>query len=120
MNLIPKKVVLFSPFVRYVTDATVAIFVAVLLFVFPSEPPRICCWRSRSFNTGQLQAYRVKILHPSVNKNSINSGSLDLQPLISLLTQHHVSSPGKLPKKSCLGASYFFLEEDLLWPKEVK
>ncbi|RVE64962.1 hypothetical protein OJAV_G00131440 [Oryzias javanicus] len=41
----------FNSEAEYVTDATVAIFVAVLLFVLPSEPPRICCWRSRSFNT---------------------------------------------------------------------
>uniref|UniRef100_A0A672Y5S2 Solute carrier family 13 member 5a n=1 Tax=Sphaeramia orbicularis TaxID=375764 RepID=A0A672Y5S2_9TELE len=32
---------------KFVTDATVALFVAVLLFVLPSEPPRyLCCWRS--------------------------------------------------------------------------
>ncbi|KAK2827946.1 hypothetical protein Q5P01_018980 [Channa striata] len=32
---------------EFVTDATVSLFVAVLLFVLPSEPPRyLCCWRS--------------------------------------------------------------------------
>ncbi|XP_026184510.1 solute carrier family 13 member 5a [Mastacembelus armatus] len=32
---------------EFVTDATVALFVAVLLFVLPSEPPRyLCCWRT--------------------------------------------------------------------------
>lgn len=51
------------------TDATVAIFVAVLLFVLPSEPPRICCWKSRSFNTGELQVKKI----PSLNKELINS-----------------------------------------------
>uniref|UniRef100_A0A3P9HZG2 Solute carrier family 13 member 5b n=1 Tax=Oryzias latipes TaxID=8090 RepID=A0A3P9HZG2_ORYLA len=46
----------FNSEAEYVTDATVAIFVAVLLFVFPSELPRICCWRSRSFNTAPHQS----------------------------------------------------------------
>lgn len=32
---------------RFVTDATVSLFVAVLLFVLPSAPPQfLCCWRS--------------------------------------------------------------------------
>lgn len=32
---------------RFVTDATVSLFVAILLFVFPSEPPYfLCFWRS--------------------------------------------------------------------------
>ncbi|XP_074528782.1 Na(+)/citrate cotransporter-like [Halichoeres trimaculatus] len=38
---------IFNSNAEYVTDATVALFVAVLLFVLPSEPPRfLCCWRS--------------------------------------------------------------------------
>ncbi|TDH05423.1 hypothetical protein EPR50_G00142500 [Perca flavescens] len=37
----------FNTNAEYVTDATVALFVAVLLFVLPSEPPRfLCCWRN--------------------------------------------------------------------------
>ncbi|XP_068587717.1 Na(+)/citrate cotransporter-like isoform X3 [Cebidichthys violaceus] len=37
----------FNAKAEFVTDATVALFVAVLLFVFPSEPPRyLCFWRS--------------------------------------------------------------------------
>ncbi|XP_059207933.1 solute carrier family 13 member 5a [Centropristis striata] len=37
----------FNAKAEFVTDATVALFVAFLLFVFPSEPPRfLCCWRS--------------------------------------------------------------------------
>ncbi|XP_056140357.1 solute carrier family 13 member 5a [Lampris incognitus] len=37
----------FNAKAEFVTDATVAVFVAVLLFVLPSEPPRhLCCWRS--------------------------------------------------------------------------
>uniref|UniRef100_UPI0037E756C1 Na(+)/citrate cotransporter-like isoform X2 n=1 Tax=Semicossyphus pulcher TaxID=241346 RepID=UPI0037E756C1 len=38
---------LFNSKAEFVTDATVSLFVAVLLFVLPSEPPRLlCCWRS--------------------------------------------------------------------------
>ncbi|XP_030009405.1 solute carrier family 13 member 5-like [Sphaeramia orbicularis] len=38
---------IFNSKSEFVTDATVALFVAVLLFVLPSEPPRyLCCWRS--------------------------------------------------------------------------
>ncbi|CAB1347948.1 unnamed protein product, partial [Coregonus sp. 'balchen'] len=37
--------------VLYVTDATVALFIAVLLFVLPSKAPRFCCRRSQSFDT---------------------------------------------------------------------
>ncbi|XP_029029217.1 Na(+)/citrate cotransporter-like [Betta splendens] len=34
---------------EFVTDATVSLFVAVLLFVLPSEPPHyLCCWRNRN------------------------------------------------------------------------
>ncbi|XP_035864667.1 solute carrier family 13 member 5-like [Sander lucioperca] len=37
----------FNANAEYVTDATVALFVAVLLFVLPSEPPRfLSCWRN--------------------------------------------------------------------------
>ncbi|XP_072230657.1 Na(+)/citrate cotransporter-like isoform X2 [Leuresthes tenuis] len=37
---------LFNAKAEFVTDATVALFVAVLLFVLPSEPPRyLCFWR---------------------------------------------------------------------------
>ncbi|AWO99636.1 putative solute carrier family 13 member 5-like [Scophthalmus maximus] len=38
---------MFNAKAEFVTDATVSLFVAVLLFVLPSEPPRyLCCWRS--------------------------------------------------------------------------
>uniref|UniRef100_A0A3B4AA03 Solute carrier family 13 member 5a n=1 Tax=Periophthalmus magnuspinnatus TaxID=409849 RepID=A0A3B4AA03_9GOBI len=38
---------LFNNNKEYVTDATVALFVAVLLFILPSEPPtHLCFWRS--------------------------------------------------------------------------
>ncbi|CAK6979174.1 solute carrier family 13 member 5a isoform X2 [Scomber scombrus] len=38
---------LFNAKAEFVTDATVSLFVSVLLFVLPSEPPRyLCCWRS--------------------------------------------------------------------------
>uniref|UniRef100_A0A3Q3KE41 Solute carrier family 13 member 5a n=1 Tax=Monopterus albus TaxID=43700 RepID=A0A3Q3KE41_MONAL len=37
----------FNTRAEFVTDATVALFVAFLLFVLPCEPPRyLCCWRS--------------------------------------------------------------------------
>lgn len=41
---------------RFVTDATVALFVAVLLFVLPSEPPRyLCFWRRSDTGTTKTQ-----------------------------------------------------------------
>lgn len=43
---------------RYVTDATVAVFIAMLLFILPSKPPRLCFWSSTSSETG-----RERILH---------------------------------------------------------
>ncbi|KAM6933734.1 Na(+)/citrate cotransporter [Xenentodon cancila] len=42
---------IFNSKAEYVTDATVAVFVAILLFVLPSEPPRFCSRRTRSFDT---------------------------------------------------------------------
>uniref|UniRef100_A0A3Q1IG78 Uncharacterized protein n=1 Tax=Anabas testudineus TaxID=64144 RepID=A0A3Q1IG78_ANATE len=40
---------IFNGKAEFVTDATVSLFVAVLLFVLPSEPPRyLCCWRRQS------------------------------------------------------------------------
>ncbi|XP_075710370.1 Na(+)/citrate cotransporter [Rhinoderma darwinii] len=36
--------------IEYVTDATVAIFVAVLLFVLPAKRPRFSCRKQNSFN----------------------------------------------------------------------
>ncbi|KAJ8347657.1 hypothetical protein SKAU_G00262460 [Synaphobranchus kaupii] len=41
---------LFNSEAEYVTDATVAVFVAALLFVFPAKAPRFCC-RSQSVDT---------------------------------------------------------------------
>ncbi|XP_035636280.1 Na(+)/citrate cotransporter-like isoform X3 [Oncorhynchus keta] len=42
----------FNAKAPFVTDATVAVFVAVLLFVLPSEPPRyLCFWRTQRFDT---------------------------------------------------------------------
>ncbi|KAF3692628.1 Solute carrier family 13 member 5 Na(+)/citrate cotransporter [Channa argus] len=38
----------FNSKAEYVTDATVAVFIAVLLFVLPSKPPRFCLWRTRT------------------------------------------------------------------------
>uniref|UniRef100_A0A673ABY4 Solute carrier family 13 member 5b n=1 Tax=Sphaeramia orbicularis TaxID=375764 RepID=A0A673ABY4_9TELE len=42
---------IFNSKAEYVTDATVAIFIAVLLFVLPSKPPHFCSWRTQSFDT---------------------------------------------------------------------
>ncbi|XP_035479811.1 solute carrier family 13 member 5 isoform X2 [Scophthalmus maximus] len=42
---------IFNSKAEYVTDATVAIFIAVLLFVLPSKPPRFCSRRTHSFDT---------------------------------------------------------------------
>ncbi|KAM4567316.1 Na(+)/citrate cotransporter [Odontesthes bonariensis] len=47
---------IFNSKAEYVTDATVAIFVAVLLFVLPSEPPRFCSRMNRSFDTAPHQS----------------------------------------------------------------
>uniref|UniRef100_A0A8C9YWA9 Solute carrier family 13 member 5 n=1 Tax=Sander lucioperca TaxID=283035 RepID=A0A8C9YWA9_SANLU len=47
---------IFNSEAEYVTDATVAIFIAVLLFVLPSKPPQFCSWRTQSFDTGELIA----------------------------------------------------------------
>ncbi|KAF3840541.1 hypothetical protein F7725_006403, partial [Dissostichus mawsoni] len=38
----------FNAKAEFVTDATVALFVAVLLFVLPSQPPRFLCFRRSS------------------------------------------------------------------------
>ncbi|XP_041652758.1 solute carrier family 13 member 5 [Cheilinus undulatus] len=48
---------IFNSKAEYVTDATVAIFVAILLFVLPSKPPRLCSRRSHSFDTVPRQSY---------------------------------------------------------------
>ncbi|XP_036379559.1 solute carrier family 13 member 5-like [Megalops cyprinoides] len=40
----------FNADAEYVTDATVAVFVAVLLFVLPSKPPLLCYRRSQSLD----------------------------------------------------------------------
>ncbi|XP_012711687.2 solute carrier family 13 member 5 [Fundulus heteroclitus] len=43
----------FNAKAEFVTDATVSLFVAVLLFVLPSEPPRYLCFWRRSHCEGQ-------------------------------------------------------------------
>nr|XP_015223029.1 PREDICTED: solute carrier family 13 member 5 [Lepisosteus oculatus] len=49
---------LFNTDAEYVTDATVAVFIAVLLFIIPSKKPRLCFWRSESYET-EPQCQRV-------------------------------------------------------------
>uniref|UniRef100_A0A667YCN8 Solute carrier family 13 member 5 n=1 Tax=Myripristis murdjan TaxID=586833 RepID=A0A667YCN8_9TELE len=44
---------IFNSKAEYVTDATVAVFIAVLLFILPSKAPRLCSWRSHSFDNGE-------------------------------------------------------------------
>ncbi|XP_077466751.1 Na(+)/citrate cotransporter [Stigmatopora argus] len=46
---------IFNSKKEYVTDATVALFVAILLFVLPSKRPSFCPWRTQSFDTVSLQ-----------------------------------------------------------------
>uniref|UniRef100_A0A4W6BXZ5 Solute carrier family 13 member 5 n=1 Tax=Lates calcarifer TaxID=8187 RepID=A0A4W6BXZ5_LATCA len=46
---------IFNSKAEFVTDATVAVFIAVLLFILPSKPPRFCTWRTRSFDTAPHQ-----------------------------------------------------------------
>ncbi|XP_066501794.1 solute carrier family 13 member 5a [Hoplias malabaricus] len=41
---------LFNAEKEYVTDATVAVFIAALLFVLPSKPPCLFFWRSQSID----------------------------------------------------------------------
>ncbi|KAK7883109.1 hypothetical protein WMY93_029283 [Mugilogobius chulae] len=50
---------IFNSEAEYVTDATVAIFIAVLLFVLPSKPPRFCSWRSDLLKTPPLLTWKV-------------------------------------------------------------
>ncbi|KAL4647579.1 solute carrier family 13 member 5-like [Arapaima gigas] len=38
---------LFNADAEYVTDATVAVFIAVLLFILPSKVPQLCFWKSQ-------------------------------------------------------------------------
>ncbi|XP_045930648.1 solute carrier family 13 member 5 [Micropterus dolomieu] len=46
---------IFNSKAEYVTDATVAIFIAILLFVLPSKPPHFCSWRTQRFDTAPHQ-----------------------------------------------------------------
>ncbi|XP_073673837.1 Na(+)/citrate cotransporter [Garra rufa] len=41
----------FNTEAEYVTDATVAVFIALLLFILPSKPPRFCFWSSTGSET---------------------------------------------------------------------
>ncbi|XP_061606713.1 Na(+)/citrate cotransporter-like isoform X2 [Phyllopteryx taeniolatus] len=45
----------FNAEAEFVTDATVALMVALLLFVLPSQPPKyLCCWRPNSDPDAQV------------------------------------------------------------------
>ncbi|XP_034539765.1 solute carrier family 13 member 5a isoform X2 [Notolabrus celidotus] len=53
---------IFNSKAEFVTDATVSLFVAVLLFVLPSEPPRfLCCWKSS--DTGNTHTGNIQVTH---------------------------------------------------------
>uniref|UniRef100_A0A667YWG5 Solute carrier family 13 member 5 n=1 Tax=Myripristis murdjan TaxID=586833 RepID=A0A667YWG5_9TELE len=45
---------IFNSKAEYVTDATVAVFIAVLLFILPSKAPRLCSWRSHTLLTWKV------------------------------------------------------------------
>ncbi|XP_068173024.1 Na(+)/citrate cotransporter isoform X2 [Antennarius striatus] len=47
---------IFNSKAEYVTDATVALFIAILLFVLPSKPPQFCSRRCQSFEAATHQA----------------------------------------------------------------
>uniref|UniRef100_A0A3Q2Y8L5 Solute carrier family 13 member 5a n=1 Tax=Hippocampus comes TaxID=109280 RepID=A0A3Q2Y8L5_HIPCM len=45
----------FNADAEFVTDATVSLFVALLLFILPSQPPKyLCCWRHNSDPDAQV------------------------------------------------------------------
>ncbi|XP_072320449.1 Na(+)/citrate cotransporter isoform X2 [Eucyclogobius newberryi] len=50
---------IFNSKTEYVTDATVAIFIAVLLFVLPSKPPSCCSSSSDMLKTPPLLTWKV-------------------------------------------------------------
>uniref|UniRef100_A0A3B5LME9 Solute carrier family 13 member 5b n=1 Tax=Xiphophorus couchianus TaxID=32473 RepID=A0A3B5LME9_9TELE len=61
---------------EYVTDATVAIFVAILLFVLPSVPPRFCSRGARSFDitTEQTSTSTPRLLTWTVAQKKVPWG----------------------------------------------
>ncbi|MBN3278813.1 S13A5 protein, partial [Polyodon spathula] len=48
---------LFNKDTEYVTDATVSVFIAILLFIVPSKKPQLCFWRDESSETGITLAH---------------------------------------------------------------
>ncbi|KAI3354143.1 hypothetical protein L3Q82_018693, partial [Scortum barcoo] len=50
---------IFNSKAEYVTDATVAIFIAILLFVLPSKPSRFCSWRTQRYDTGSVASHQT-------------------------------------------------------------
>uniref|UniRef100_A0AAZ3PT86 Solute carrier family 13 member 5b n=1 Tax=Oncorhynchus tshawytscha TaxID=74940 RepID=A0AAZ3PT86_ONCTS len=50
---------IFNADAEYVTDATVAVFIAVLLFVLPSKPPRFCYHQHPAGPTPALLTWKV-------------------------------------------------------------
>ncbi|XP_019223232.1 solute carrier family 13 member 5 isoform X1 [Oreochromis niloticus] len=67
---------IFNSRAEYVSDATVAVFVAVLLFVLPSKPPRLCSFRTHSFDMAphQTAGPTPRLLTWKVAKNKLPWG----------------------------------------------
>lgn len=83
---------------RYVTDATVAIFVAVLLFVLPAKRPKFTCYK---------QSDSFDLEDPQEGKNK-TTGTYKAHPTHHIpskyctLTTHREHMGGKLIHIACL------------------
>lgn len=97
---------------RFVTDATVAVFIAVLLFVLPSKAPRFCPGRSQSFEPGAVWETQpithLNMLRTSCQASVLTVNLLGLQRRPKVLRQPHDSSAGKLSRRSYHGESCSF------------
>lgn len=75
--------------IRYVTDATVAVLIAVLLFILPSTPPTLCCWPPASPGPGGRHLTTPKMMNYKVLCMSLTHsfGCMSLGiPMPALLT----------------------------------
>lgn len=57
--------------IRYVTDATVAVLIAVLLFILPSTPPVFCCWPPARPGPGGKHLIVTKLMNCEVTCKSL-------------------------------------------------
>ncbi|XP_058269062.1 Na(+)/citrate cotransporter isoform X2 [Hemibagrus wyckioides] len=79
----------FNSEAEYVTDATVAVLIAVLLFILPSTPPTLCCWPPASPGPGGRHLTTPKMMNYKVLCMSLTHsfGCLSLGiPMPALLT----------------------------------